>query len=182
MTGRTQHRRTLLPPARCDGAHSTASAASECCRAVPGRLGRRAAHHRRRVRPGRAQATDHRRHGVQAAALALVAAGNSFPVWAVAAVLLGAGAMVYPTLLAALGDVAHPVWRARAVGVYRFWRGAGFAAGGLLSGIVADAWGVRAAVWTVAALTAASGAVVAARMYETLQSWLGEGFEGARSL
>jgi MFS family permease len=105
---------------------------------------------------------------VQAVALAAIAAGDTFLVWAVAAVLLGAGtAMVYPTLLAAVGDVAHPAWRARSVGVYRLWRDGGFAVGALLAGVVADALGVRAAVWTVAALTAASGAVVAVRMYET---------------
>jgi len=105
----------------------------------------------------------------QAAALALVAAGHSFPLWTVAAVLLGAGtALVYPTLLAAVGDIAHPAWRARAVGVYRLWRDLGFAVGALLSGVLADAFGLRAAVWAVAALTAASGLLVAARMYETL--------------
>jgi MFS family permease len=75
--------------------------------------------------------------------------------------------MVYPTLLAAIGDVAHPSWRASAVGVYRWWRDAGFAVGALLAGVVADLAGLRAAVWVVAALTAASGLVVAARMYET---------------
>ncbi len=106
--------------------------------------------------------------GVQAGALALVAVGHTFTVWAVAAVLLGIGtAMVYPTLLAAVGDVAHPAWRARAVGVYRLWRDGGFAVGALLAGAVADLYGIPAAVWTVAALTAASGIVVAVRMYET---------------
>ncbi len=75
--------------------------------------------------------------------------------------------MVYPTLLASIGDVAHPAWRARSVGIYRLWRDGGFAVGALLAGIVADALGVRAAVWTVAALTAVSGLVVAVRMYET---------------
>ena len=105
---------------------------------------------------------------IQALALALIALADTFPAWAVAAVLLGAGtAMVYPTLLASIGDVAHPAWRARAVGVYRLWRDGGFAVGALLAGVVADALGVAAAVWTVAALTAASGFVVAVRMYET---------------
>jgi MFS family permease len=105
---------------------------------------------------------------VQAVALAVIATVNAFGAWAVAAVLLGAGtAMVYPTLLAAIGDVAHPAWRARSVGVYRLWRDGGFAVGALLAGIVADALGVRAAVWVVAALTALSGLVVAVRMYET---------------
>jgi MFS family permease len=105
---------------------------------------------------------------VQALALGLVALGDSFGTWAVAAVLLGAGtAMVYPTLLAVVGDVAHPAWRARAVGVYRLWRDGGFAVGALLAGVVAEAFGMGAAIWVVAGLTAASGVVVAVRMYET---------------
>ena len=105
---------------------------------------------------------------VQAGAIGLVAATRGFGPWACGAVLLGAGtAMVYPTLLAAVGDVAHPAWRATAVGVYRLWRDAGFAIGALLAGVVADAFGLEAAIWVVAALTAASGLVVALRMYET---------------
>jgi MFS family permease len=105
---------------------------------------------------------------LQAAAIALVALGESFPAWAAAQALLGAGtALVYPTLLAVIGDVAHPAWRARAVGVYRLWRDGGFAVGALLAGIIADIWSLTAAVWTVAALTAASGLVVAVRMAET---------------
>jgi MFS family permease len=104
----------------------------------------------------------------QAAGLALVAAGTGFTAWAVAAVLTGAGtAMVYPTLLAVIGDVAHPAWRARAVGVYRLWRDSGYAVGALIAGITADLLGLRAAVWVVAAITALSGLVVAVRMYET---------------
>jgi MFS family permease len=119
---------------------------------------------------------------IQAAALALVAVADTFTGWAVAAVLLGAGtAMVYPTLLAVIGDVAHPTWRASAVGVYRLWRDGGFAVGALLSGIIADLWGIRAAIWTVAAVTAASGIVAAARMYETHRPAVeGPGFERPR--
>jgi predicted MFS family arabinose efflux permease len=105
---------------------------------------------------------------LQAVALAGTAVAGSFLPWAVAAVLLGVGtAMVYPALLAAIGDVAHPSWRASAVGVYRLWRDAGFAVGALLAGLVADLAGLEAAVWVIAALTAASGVVVAVRMYET---------------
>jgi MFS family permease len=105
---------------------------------------------------------------LQALALGLVALADTFPIWALAAALLGAGtAMVYPTLLAAVGDVAHPTWRARAVGVYRLWRDGGFAVGALTAGLLADAFGIRAAVWAIAALTAASGLLVAVRMYET---------------
>ena len=105
---------------------------------------------------------------LQAAALGDIAAASSPAAWAVGSVLLGAGtAMVYPTLLASIGDVAHPSWRARAIGVYRLWRDLGFAVGAVVAGILADAFGIRAAIWAVAALTAASGLVVAQRMYET---------------
>lgn len=105
---------------------------------------------------------------LQAAALAIIATANSPTRWALASVLLGAGtAMVYPTLLASIGDVAHPSWRARAVGIYRLWRDLGFAVGAVVAGMLADAFGIRAAIWAVAALTAASGLVVAQRMYET---------------
>jgi MFS family permease len=105
---------------------------------------------------------------LQAAALAVIASTDTFSIWAVASISLGAGtAMVYPTLLASIGDVAHPSWRARAVGVYRLWRDLGFAVGALLTGLLADAFGLREAIWVIAGLTAASGMVVAARMYET---------------
>ena len=105
----------------------------------------------------------------QAAALVVIALGNGFGMWAVGTMILGAGtAMVYPTLLAAIGDVAHPVWRGRAVGVYRVWRDLGYAVGAVFGGIVADAMGMHAAVWAAAAVSAASAAAVAIRMYETL--------------
>jgi MFS family permease len=107
---------------------------------------------------------------VQALALGLIAASRSFGPWAFGAALLGAGtAMVYPTLLAAVGDVAHPQWRASAVGVYRLWRDTGFAVGALVAGIAADTLGFAGAIWIVALLTAVSGVIVAIRMYETLQ-------------
>jgi len=102
---------------------------------------------------------------VQAAGLAIVAASYSIVPWLIAAILLGLGtAMVYPALLAAIGDVAHPTWRARSVGVYRLWRDGGFALGALLSGLLADLFGIPAAIATVAGITAASGLIVAVRM------------------
>jgi MFS family permease len=105
---------------------------------------------------------------LQALAIGFIAAVHGFWPWMLGAVLLGAGtAMVYPTLLAAIGDVAHPAWRARAIGVYRLWRDAGFAIGALVAGIIADALGLRAAIWFVGGLTALSGLIVAFRMYET---------------
>ena len=106
---------------------------------------------------------------VQAVALAVIAAVSSFALWAAAAVLLGIGtAMVYPTLLAAIGDVAAPSWRSSAVGVYRLWRDLGYVVGALVAGITADALGFAGAIWIVAALTFVSGTVVALRMTETL--------------
>ena len=108
--------------------------------------------------------------GVQAAAIAAIASTSAIWAWAAASALLGVGtAMVYPTLLAAIGDVAHPQWRASAVGVYRTWRDTGFAVGALVAGIIADAVSIEAAIWAVAGLTALSALVVALRMYETLR-------------
>ena len=106
---------------------------------------------------------------VQAGAIALFLSPVDFALWFGAAVLLGVGtAMVYPTLLAAIGDVVDPLVRASSVGVYRLWRDSGYAFGALLSGIVAHALGQDAAIATVAALTLGSGAIVAVRMRETL--------------
>jgi MFS family permease len=106
---------------------------------------------------------------VQAVGIAVVVASSGFAGFAAGAVLLGIGtAMVYPTLLAAVGDVAHPSWRASSVGVYRLWRDLGYAVGALFSGVVADALGLPAAMGFVAAATFGSGIVVALRMGETL--------------
>ena len=104
----------------------------------------------------------------QAGAIAWMAATSGFWLWAIGAALLGAGtAMVYPTLLATIGDVAHPTWRARSVGIYRLWRDAGFAVGALLAGLLADLVSIEAAIYAVAGLTAVSGLIVIVRMYET---------------
>ena len=101
----------------------------------------------------------------------LVADGGRFGLWATGAVLLGVGtALVYPTLLAAIGDVAHPSWRASAVGVYRLWRDLGYAVGALLSGIVADLFGLAWAIVTVGGLTFLSGIIVAVRMGKAPQA------------
>jgi MFS family permease len=106
---------------------------------------------------------------VQALGIFVVVASSGFAAWALGAALLGVGtAMVYPTLLAVIGDVAHPEWRASSVGVYRLWRDGGYAVGALLAGIVADLLGLRWAIGAVGLLTLASGVVVATVMTETL--------------
>ena len=104
----------------------------------------------------------------QAAAIAAIAATTGFGPWLAAAVVLGLGtAMVYPTLIAVVADVAEPRRRGAVTGVYRFWRDLGFAVGAVLVGIVADRVDARAAILVVAVLTAASGVIVAIRMRET---------------
>jgi MFS family permease len=102
---------------------------------------------------------------VQAVGIGVVVTSSTFGGFAAGNALLGVGtAMVYPTLLAAIGDVAHPSWRASAVGVYRLWRDLGYAIGAVLAGFTADALGLGSAVWIVAALTFLSGLVVLVRM------------------
>ncbi len=106
---------------------------------------------------------------VQAGGILAISLTEAFTGFALGAVLLGLGtAMVYPTLLAAVGDVAHPAWRASSVGVYRLWRDLGYALGALVAGLVADAFGLSVALRTIAALTFASGLMAAMRMAETL--------------
>jgi MFS family permease len=111
---------------------------------------------------------------IQAAGIGVVTMAHAFVGFVIGAVLLGIGtAMVYPTLLAAIGDVAHPSWRASAVGVYRLWRDLGYAIGALLAGLTADAFGLTVAMWVIAALTFVSGVVSATRMAETLPARVG---------
>jgi MFS family permease len=104
---------------------------------------------------------------VQAVGIVATAAVHEFIGFLISAAALGVGtAMVYPTLLAAIGDVAHPSWRASAVGVYRLWRDLGYAAGAVLAGVTADLLGLNAAIVLVAAVTLASGVIVAVRFRE----------------
>ena len=106
---------------------------------------------------------------VQAGGIMLMIQSTAFAGWSAAAVLLGLGtAMVYPTLIAAVADVAHPAWRASAVGVYRLWRDGGYAIGALLAGGLADLLGIRWAIGVVGGLTFLSGLIVAVVMYEPM--------------
>jgi MFS family permease len=102
---------------------------------------------------------------IQAGGIWLTVLVPAYGAWIAGAAIQGLGtAMVYPTLLAAITDHAHPTWRASSLGVYRFWRDLGYAVGALLSGLVADLVGLEAAIHLVAALTLASGLVVARLM------------------
>jgi MFS family permease len=102
---------------------------------------------------------------VQSAGLSLTAFTRSFEWWLVGSLLLGLGtAMVYPTLIAAVSDASHPTWRARSLSVYRFWRDLGYAIGALSAGLIADSFGLSAAINAIAALTFTSGAVAGVLM------------------
>jgi MFS family permease len=95
---------------------------------------------------------------VAIAAVTQIDPGSRFAAWSAGAVALGVGtAMVYPTLLAAIGDFTQPSWRASAVGVYRLWRDLGYVAGAVIGGLLADAFSVPLATAVVGVLTAASG-------------------------
>src|SRR5205823_12901127 len=105
---------------------------------------------------------------LQGAAIGLLPLLHGFGWWALTMALLGLGtALVYPTLLAAVSDVAHPDWRASAVGVYRLWRDSGYALGAIAAGLLADAFTMPLAIGAIAALTFVSGVGVAGVMYET---------------
>ena len=105
---------------------------------------------------------------LQGAALISMTLVSGFTPWAVALVALGVGtALVYPTLLAAIGDIAQPSWRGIAVGVYRLWRDLGYVVGALLAGILTDVFGIPAAINGIGLLTMFSGIVVALRLNET---------------
>jgi MFS family permease len=105
---------------------------------------------------------------LQGGALLGMGATSGFGSWVFWSILLGIGtAMVYPTLIAAIGDVSQPAWRGSAVGVYRFWRDMGYVVGALGAGVIADLAGMDVAIQVVGALTIGSGLLVAARMPET---------------
>ena len=104
---------------------------------------------------------------LQGAALIAMTTVSGFVAWAGALIVLGIGtACVYPTLLAAVGDIAHPSWRGVAVGVYRLWRDLGYVAGALLAGLLADAFGIPLAINVIGSITVASGIGVAIRLHE----------------
>ncbi|GGF29098.1 MFS transporter [Halobacillus andaensis] len=107
---------------------------------------------------------------VQALSLWFIVMVNTYPLWIIGATLLGIGtAMVYPTILASISDVAHPEWRATSMGVYRFWRDSGYAFGALIAGIIADMINVNWAIGLVAVLPFISAIIAWTKMKETLQ-------------
>ena len=106
---------------------------------------------------------------LQAVAIAGFVVLPGFAWWLAESAMLGAGtALVYPTLLAVIGDASWTPDRATSVGIYRLWRDAGYAVGAIVAGVIADAAGLAAAILTVAAFTGISGLLLAVRMRETM--------------
>ena len=107
---------------------------------------------------------------LQGVGILMTVLSGGFWGFAVAAMLMGTGtAMVYPTLMAAVSDVAHPSWRASSVGIYRLWRDSGYAIGAVAAGVIADLLGLEMAIWIIGAVAIVSGLIVAVRMSETLR-------------
>ncbi|MFK2825099.1 MFS transporter [Bacillus sp. B190/17] len=107
---------------------------------------------------------------IQAVSLWWILFADSYVLWVMGAILLGVGtAMVYPTLIASITDVAHPNWRATSVGIYRFWRDSGYAFGALLGGVIADMLNVNWSIGLVALVPLIAGVFAATRMNETLE-------------
>lgn len=106
---------------------------------------------------------------LQALSLWMILIINSYGMWLLAAILLGiATAMVYPTLLSAISDVAHPKWRASSLGVYRSLRDSGYAFGALFAGILTDFLDVTWAIGLIAIFPLSAGLITAIRLNETL--------------
>jgi MFS family permease len=111
--------------------------------------------------------------------VALVLMGNGELWWSFAAAVMGLGmALLYPTLSAAVSDIAHPNWRGSAIGIYRFWRDLGYGIGALLLGAVAALFGgIEAGFWFTAAAMFISGLIVLLVCEEThprLNPWVDE--------
>jgi len=105
---------------------------------------------------------------VQAVGITLFVLSSGQLPWLLATAVMGLGTgMVYPTLLAAISDIAHPSWRASALGVYRLWRDSGYAFGALVGGVLADLISIQVAVLAIAALTAISGGITLFHLPET---------------
>src|SRR6185503_16925826 len=107
---------------------------------------------------------------LQAIGIALIALIPQTQFWFLPMILMGLGTgMVYPSLLAAVSDLAHPSWRASALGVYRLWRDSGYAAGAVLAGVLSDLIGIEFAVLTIAVVTGLSGLIVAVLLPSSLK-------------
>ena len=88
--------------------------------------------------------------------------------WMAASAAIGLGmALLYPSLLSAVGDIAHPRWRGTSLGVFRMWRDSGYAFGAIFIGVVSDDLGFNYGFHLTAAAMFLSGGVVALVMYET---------------
>lgn len=106
---------------------------------------------------------------VQGIALYLMTYANSFDHFIILSVILGAGtATVYPTFLAGIADYSNPAQRAKSIGIFRLWRDLGYAIGAIITGFVADHFGILSSINLIAFLTVLSALIILIRMKKTV--------------
>jgi MFS family permease len=102
---------------------------------------------------------------LQGVALLFFIFANSFTHYIIISGILGWGtAMVYPTFLATIAEHTHPLDRAKSIGIFRLWRDLGYAIGAILTGIIADFFGINSSILVISLLTLLSAFVIAGRM------------------
>ncbi len=102
---------------------------------------------------------------MQGIAILLIPYFTGFYQLAAISTILGLGtALVYPTFLSAIAEATRPGQRAESIGVFRLWRDLGYAMGAILSGIIADLFGVEYSVLTIGIITILSAMVIQFRM------------------
>jgi len=102
---------------------------------------------------------------IQGLALVAMTNANSFLAFIILSSLLGIGtAVVYPTFLAAVSDYTHPDQRPRSIGIFRLWRDLGYAIGAVITGFIADRFGLVTPVFVIGIMTIISALVIRYRM------------------
>jgi len=102
---------------------------------------------------------------MQALVLILMVWATHYWHYIILSLALGVGtALVYPTFLAAVADFTHPEQRAQSIGIFRLWRDLGYAIGALLTGLLADWFGIQSAILVVGMLTFSSAWIILIRM------------------
>jgi MFS family permease len=109
---------------------------------------------------------------LQALAILMVAIASALPLLILASMLLGFGtALVYPNFLSVIAESTHPKQRAESLSIFRLWRDSGYVFGALLSGVLADAFGITYALFIVSGITATAGIIANKRMCCTAKTF-----------
>ena len=109
---------------------------------------------------------------LQAVAILILALASALPLLILASILLGFGtALVYPNFLSVIAESTHPKQRAESLSIFRLWRDSGYVFGALLSGVLADAFGITSALFIIAGITAMAGLIANKRMCCTAKTF-----------